>query len=257
MKKKQLLCGTLLAGALVMTGCSSNEDFEVLNRDNFAENVFEKDSSQFIQFDFNSLTEKQTTELESFRELSKSIALSNFDGNKGPLTRSAVNGYQIDTSDMNQSSPLVKIINAMADPEVASALQNKDVNRYLSLLEQKGALSKEQRTSAAQSVTNLQQDQDQSCFWVYIAAAAVVAVAYAAVMADVIVIGPSMDDSGARLQETISNGDIMSLNLNQISDDEESNQIIDNTISEALVDENADKVAIVQNIAKSVYYEYY
>lgn len=113
MKKKQLLCGTLSAGALVMTGCSSNEDFEVLNRDYFAENVFAKDSSQFIQFDFNSLTEKQTTELESFRKLSK-------------------------------------------------------------------------------------------------------------------------------LQEAISNGDIMSLNLNQISDDEESNQIIDNTISEAPVDESAD-----------------
>lgn len=255
MKKKQLLCGTLLAGALVMTGCSSNEDFEVLNRDNFAENVFEKDSSQFIQFDFNSLTEKQKTELESFRELSKSIAMSNYDSNKGLLARSAVSGYQIDTSDMDQSSPLVKIINAMADPEVVSALQNKDVNRYLSLLEQKGALSKEQVTRAAQSVASLQ--QEQACFWVYIAAAAVVAVAYAAVIADVIVIGPSMADNGVQLQEAISNGDIMSLNLNQISDDEESNQIIDNTISEALVDESADKVALVQNIAKSAYHEYY
>lgn len=35
------------------------------------------------------------------------------------------------------------------------------------------------------------------------------------------------------------------------------NQIIDNTISEALVDESADKVALVQNIAKSAYHEYY
>lgn len=255
--KKQLLCGTLLAGALVMTGCSSHEDFEVLSRDNFAENVFKKDSSQFIQFDFGTITEKQKEELDSFRKLSKSIATLNFGGNNGIQTRSIAAGYPIDTSDMDQSSPLVKIMNAMADPEVASAIQNKDINRYLSLLEQKGAINKEQRTQAVQNVASFQQNNQVSLFWVFAAAVAVVAVAYAAVVADVIVIGPSIADNGAQLQEAISSGDIMSLNLEQISEDEESNHLIDNTISEALVDESADKVAIVQNIAKSAYHEYY
>lgn len=257
MKKNQLLCGALLAGALVMTGCGSHEDFEVLSRDNFAENVFEKDSSQFIQFDFNSLTEKQKTELESFRKLSKSISTSDFNSNNGMFTRNIASGFQIDTSDMDQSSPLVKIINAMADPEVASALQNKDINRYLSLLEQKGALSKEQKTRAAQNVESFQQDNQAAFFLILTAVVAVVAVAYAAVVADVIVIGPSMADNGTQLQEAISSGDIMSLNLNQLSDDEENNSLIDSTISESLADENRDKVTMVQNIAKSAYHEYY
>lgn len=253
---KQLLCSTLLTGSLILAGCSNNEDLEVLSRGNFAENVFEKDSSQFIQFDFSSFTEKQKMELESFREVSKSIAMSNFGSNNKALTQSGVSDYQIDTSDMDQSSPLVKIINAMADPEVAYALQSKDIHRYLSLLEQKGALNKELRTRAEHNIVSFSNGPETKLF-IFIATAAVVAVAYAAVIADVIVCGPSMAESKAQLHKMISNGEMMSLKLNQLSDDDESNQIIDNTISEALADESADNVSIVQNIAKSAYHEYY
>ena len=188
--------------------------------------------------------------------MSKTLSTVGFDSKNGMYTRSAATGYQLDTSDMDQSSPLVKIINAMADPEVAPALQNKDINRYLSLLEQKGALNKEQRTRAEQNVISLQQNNQAAFFWVFAAAVAVVAVAYAAVVADVIVIGPSVADNGAQLQRAITSGDIMSLKLNQQSDDEESNQLIDETISESLAEESTEKVSMVQNIAKSAYYEY-
>ena len=51
-------------------------------------------------------------------------------------------------------------------------------------------------------------------------------------------------------------GDIMTLDLEKISDDEESNLLIDKTISESLQGENEDKISLVQNIAKSAYYEY-
>lgn len=258
MKKKPFLCGTLLASTLVcMTGCSSHEDFNVLSRDNFAENVFKKDSSQFIQFDFKSLTEKQKTELESFRELSKSIAASKFNRNQEAMTRFIAGGYKIDTSDMDQSSPLVKIMNAMSDPEVASALQDNDVNRFLSLLEQKGALSKNLETRAAQSIASFRQEEQLSIFLIFGAVVAVIAVAYAAVVADVIVIGPtSMADNGIQLQKAIASGDMMSLNLEQVSDDVKGNQLIDNTILEALKNESTDKMVLIQNIAKSAYNEY-
>lgn len=143
----------------------------------------------------------------------------------------------------------------MSDPEVAAALQAKDVNRYLSLLEQKGALSNRARTRAAQNIAQFE-DGKTSLFWIFGAVVAVVAVAYAAVVSDVIIIGPSMADNGAHLQEAVINGDIMTLDLEKISDDEESNLLIDRTISEALQGENDDKVSLVQNIAKSAYYEY-
>ena len=187
------------------TGCSRHDDFAVLSRDNFATNVFKKEASQFIQFDFNSLTEKQRTELDSFRKLSNSIATANLGGNNGILSRSIAEGFHVNTSDMDQSSPLVKIINAMSDPEVASAIQNKDINRYLSLLEQKGAISKKLQTRATPNNTSLQEATDESFFWVYAAAVAVVAAAYVAVVADVVIIGSSTSaEKEAHLQETIS-----------------------------------------------------
>ncbi|MBQ4621156.1 MAG: hypothetical protein IJB28_00670 [Bacteroidaceae bacterium] len=258
MEKKKLLCGTLLAGALVcMTGCSNYEEFDALSRDNFAENVHQKDSSQFIQFNFNSLTETEMTELESFRELSKSIATSRFDGNNEAMTRIVTGVNKIDTSDMDQSSPLVKIMNAMSDPEVASALQNKDVNRFLSLLKQKSVLSINQETRAVQNIASIQQGEQFSIFFIYGALVAVVAAAYAAVVADVIVLGPtSAANSSVLPLKTMANEGVISLNLGNISNDKESNRLIDNTISEVLYDESTENVVLVQNIAKSVYNEY-
>lgn len=256
MKKKQFLCSTLLAGSLIsLAACSSETDYEVLSRENFAEDVFKKDSSQFVHFDFSTLSGKQRTELEKFIELSKKVSMSGQEGNGATVTRSLSELGGIDISDMDQTSPLVKIINSLSDPEVAAALQAKDVNRYLSLLEQKGALSIKARTRAAQNIAQFE-DGKMSLFWIYGAVVAVVAVAYAAVVADVVVIGPSMADNGTHLQEAVINGDIMTLDLEKISDDEESNRLIDKTISESLQGENDDKISLVQNIAKSAYYEY-
>lgn len=127
MKKKKILCGALLASTMIgMVSCNSSEDFEVLSRKDFAENVFQKDSSQIVRFDLNSLTEKEKDELNAFRNFSKAIVSPSFVANNTFKTRAITNYYGIDTSDMDQSSPLVKIINAMSDPEVANALQNND-----------------------------------------------------------------------------------------------------------------------------------
>ena len=252
--KKPFLCGVLFAGALVsMTGCSSSEDFESLSRDNFVDNVFTKDSSRFVKFDFSSLTVKQRTDLEIFRKLSKSIAASKFDKNNDELTRSISDIYKIDTSDMNPCSPLVKIINAMSDQNVVSALKDNDVSRYLSLLEKKGVLNTYQITRAAQIPDEIRPGNPEAIFFVY---GIVAAVAYAAVVADVMVIGPSMANNSEQLYNDIESGSITSLDLGKISDDKESNQLIDTTILEAMKGESTKKVSMTQNIAKSAYNEY-
>lgn len=159
---------------------------------------------------------------------------------------------------MDQSSPLVKIINAMSDPEVANALQNNDVERYVSLLEEKGALPKQFRTRAAMGTAELNDSKQLSLFFIAGAFVAVVAVAYAAVVADVVVIGPAMADNGANVLQAVENGDILSLDLQKIGGDEIINKKIDDTILKSLVlqGETHSKIETVQNIAKATYYEY-
>lgn len=257
MKKKKVLCGALLASTMIgMVSCNSSEDFEVLSRKDFAENVFQKDSSQIVRFDLNSLTEKEKDELNAFRNFSKAIVSPSFVANNTFKTRAITNYYGIDTSDMDQSSPLVKIINAMSDPEVANALQNNDVERYVSLLEEKGALPKQFRTRMG--TAELNDNKQLSLFFIAGAFVAVVAVAYAAVVADVVVIGPAMADNGANVLQAVENGDILSLDLQKIGGDEIINKKIDDTILKSLVlqGETHSKIETVQNIAKATYYEY-
>ena len=259
MKKKKILCGALLASTMIgMVSCNSSEDFEVLSRKDFAENVFQKDSSQIVRFDLNSLTEKEKDELNAFRNFSKAIVSPNFVANNTFKTRAITNYYGIDTSDMDQSSPLVKIINAMSDPEVANALQNNDVERYVSLLEEKGALPKQFRSRAAMGTAEFNDRKQLSLFFIAGAFVAVVAVAYAAVVADVIVIGPAMADNGANVLQAVENGDILSLDLQKIGGDEIINKKIDDTILKSLVlqGETHSKIETVQNIAKATYYEF-
>lgn len=162
MKKKKILCGALLASTMIgMVSCNSSEDFEVLSRKDFAENAFQKDSSQIVRFDL-----KGTAEFNDRKQL--------------------------------------------------------------------------------------------SLFFIAGAFVAVVAVAYAAVVADVIVIGPAMADNGANVLQAVENGDILSLDLQKIGGDEIINKKIDDTILKSLVlqGETHSKIETVQNIAKATYYEF-
>ena len=97
-----------------------------------------------------------------------------------------------------------------------------------------------------------------SLFFIAGAFVAVVAVAYAAVVADVIVIGPAMADNGANVLQAVENGDILSLDLQKIGGDEIINKKIDDTILKSLVlqGETHSKIETVQNIAKATYYEF-
>ena len=259
MKKKKLLCGTLLVTTMIgMVSCSNSGDYDALSREDFSENVFQKDSSQIVRFDFSSLTQNEKEELNAFRDFSKAMVSRDFATNNMFKTRAVTECYNIDTSDMDQSSPLVKIINAMDDPEVVSALQNNDVKKYVSLLEEKGALPNQVGIYSDQESAELNDQSQMSLFFIVGAVVAVVAVAYAAVISDVIVLGPSMADNGNDVIQAVENGDILSLDLQKIGDDKTVNEKIDDTILKSLASrgESLSNIETIQNIAKATYYEY-
>lgn len=120
------------------------------------------------------------------------------------------------------------------------------------------ALPKQFRSRAAMGTAEFNDRKQLSLFFIAGAFVAVVAVAYAAVVADVIVIGPAMADNGANVLQAVENGDILSLDLQKIGGDEIINKKIDDTILKSLVlqGETHSKIETVQNIAKATYYEF-
>jgi len=241
MKKNKVLCGALILSAATvgLSGCATDDG--TLSRENFAENSFQKNCADIIQFEFSSLSEQQIDELNMFKTFSSQLISS---PDKALATRSAVN-----ISDMDPNSTLVKIIKAMEEPDVAAAIKNNDAELYVSLLKERGILPMNYATrSGASDIV-----KTESIFWVWVVGIAVVAVAYAAVAADVIVIGPNqVAQQASNINLAINSGNDMTFEAQNTTNDKELDIIIDKTVKEVLSDQSVTQQEYAITAVKSV-----
>ncbi|MBQ0048818.1 MAG: hypothetical protein KBT12_01050 [Bacteroidales bacterium] len=144
------------------------------------------------------------------------------------VTRSSMN-----FDDMDQNSMLVKVMQVMNDPEVASAIKNNEVELYITLLKEHGALPQSYSTRASKELAQIDK---ANFFWVYGALIAVVAVAWAAVVSDVIVIGPQVAQQSSSIDHALNSGCVVTIDANESSSDDKLDKMIDKSIKEAMSD---------------------
>jgi len=261
MKKQIFMPSVIAAGAMLGLVSCEQDNNESLSRNDFAKDDFAKDGRKIITFDFNKLTETQRLELNAFKSFSNDLI------NSPIVTRAYTNDpmrvldiYGIDLSQFDQNSVFVKTMYAMTEPEVANAIRNKDLKLYIELLKERGIYINKQLTRAAET-TNAEviDDKNASLFWTVGAVAAVVAVAWAAVYAQVVFWGASAKKT-TNITTKIDNKESVSIDLSDtspIAEFDATRQDIATTLSDAMPDLTDEQRNEIIKIAQDCYSQDY